>query len=255
MTREFHSSRPRLARRLARWALVATLATVGPGATTAHAAQASFALDFGNAYVWRGIVFNDSGIAQFSLDAGSPVIAGTVPINFNVWGNYDIGDFDGTLEQTEFSEIDLTISAGLPYGFEIGFIEYQFPVTTGSTRELYVGWSKEMTLTPTVLFYYDVGAVDSFYTSLDLSHSIPVGNKTSIGLSGLVGLAGKRFAEVNGGEKGGFFNYSLSAALSHQINDTIGLRGTLGYSGSLDKAVLPSQPLGVYFLAGVSLAF
>lgn len=254
MTREFRPSRRGVARRVTRWALVATLAIIGPGAASAHAADASFALDFSNAYIWRGIVFNDSGVAQFTLDAG-PLNAGSVPISFNVWGNYDIGDFDGTLEETEFSEIDLTISAGLPYGLEVGFIEYQFPVGVGSTRELYVSWSKEMVLTPTVSFYYDIGVVDSFYTSVDLTYSAALGEQTSIDLSGLVGIVGKKFAEAYGGEMAGFFNYNLSAGISRQVNDTFGLSGSIGYSGSLDESVLPEQPLGAYFLAGVSFAF
>jgi len=227
---------------------------VGAGTAPVHAADASFSLDFGNAYIWRGIVLNDSGVAQLSLDAGS-LNAGSVPISFNVWGNYDIGDFDGTLEKNKISEIDLTVSAGLPAGFEVGLIAYEFPQHPASTQELYVTWSKEMTLTPTVAFYYDVGAVDDFYASVDVAYGIPLGGKTSVDLDALVGIAGEDFAMAYDGEKGGFYNYDLSAGISHTINDTFGVSGSVGYAGSLDEEALPEQPLGFYVLAGISLAF
>jgi len=255
MTREFKPSSPRLASRLTRWALVALLAILGPGATSVQAADASFTLDFGNAYIWRGIVFNDSGVAQFTLDTGS-LNAGSVPIGFNVWGNFDIGDFDGSLEKNNLSEIDLTVYAGLPAGFEIGFIAYEFPQAEGgSTQELYVSWSGDYVVSPSVAFYYDFGAVDSYYASLDLTYSIAAGEKTGVDLNGLIGIAGDGFATFNGGEKGGFYNYNVSAGVSHQVNDAFGLSGSAGYSGSLDKAVLPEQSLGFYVMGGVSLAF
>jgi hypothetical protein len=254
MTRESKPSRSCRTARVVSRALVTMLAIVGLSVTPAHAADASFSLDFGNAYIWRGIVFNDSGVAQFTLDAGS-LNAGSVPISFNVWGNYDIGDFDGNLEKNQISEIDLTVSAGLPAGFEVGLIDYEFPQSPASTQELYVSWSKELTLTPTVAFYYDFRAVDSFYATVDVAYSYAVGEKTSLDLGALVAVAGEDFAKAYGGQKGGFYNYNLSAGVSHTIHDTVGLGVTVGYSGSLDKEVLPEQPLGFFVLGGISFAF
>jgi hypothetical protein len=178
-----------------------------------------------------------------------------VPIGFNVWGNYDIGDFDGSLEKSQISEIDLTVSAGLPAGFEVGLIDYEFPQSPASTQELYVSWSKESTLTPTVVFYYDFRAVDSFYATVDVAYSYAAGEKTSLDLGALIAVAGEDFARAYGGEKGGFYNYNLSAGVSHTVNDTVGLGVTVGYSGSLDEEVLPEQPLGFFVLGGISFAF
>ncbi len=254
MTRDFHPSRRGVAWQVTRWAIVAALAVFGAGAAPAQAADSSLAIDFSNAYIWRGIVFNDSGVAQFSLDTGS-LNAGSVPISFNVWGNYDIGDFDGTLAKNQFSEIDLTVSVGLPAGFEVGLIAYEFPQSPASTTEVYLSWSKEMTLTPTVAFYYDFRAVDSFYATVDVAYSYAASDKTSLALGALVGIAGEDFALAYGGEKGGFYNYNLSAGVSHQVNDVFGLSASVGYSGSLDKEVLPEQPLGLYVMGGVGFAF
>ena len=254
MTRDFHPSSRGRARKMILGAVLTTLVAIGPGATSAHAADASLALDFSNAYIWRGIVFNDSGVAQFTLDAGT-LKAGSLPISFNVWGNYDFGDFDGVLEKNQISEIDLTVTVELPAGFSAGLIAYEFPQSPASTQEVFVTWSKEMTLTPTVAFYYDFRAVDSYYATFEVGHSIAAGDKTSVDLAALIGLAGEDFALAYGGEKGGFYNYNLSGGVSHQVNDTFGVSATVGYSGSLDEEVLPEQPLGFYVSGGVSFAF
>lgn len=255
MTRQFHPSRRGVARRLGLLALLASVAILGPGAVSTHAADASFTLDFGNAYIWRGIVLNDDGVMQFGLDA-SPLNVGSVPIGFNVWGNYDIGDYDGAIEGSEISELDLTIYATLPAGFEVGYIEYQFPQTEfGDTREFYVTWTKDMVITPTVSFYYDFGEVNSGYGSLDLTYAVPLEGKFSLSFSGLAGVAGKGWGEIVGGTKGGFFNYNLSAAAGYQVTQTFALNVTGGYAGSLDTSVLPDQPLGGYILAGVGFDF
>jgi hypothetical protein len=240
--------------RAARWALVALVATLGSAATPAHAADSSFSLDFSNAYIWRGIVFNDSGVAQFTLDTGS-LNAGSVPIGFNVWGNYDIGDFDGTLNAPNISEIDLTVYVGLPAGFEVGLIAYEFPQSPASTQELYVSWSTDLIVTPSVKLYYDFGAVDSVYFSIDGTYTAYSNDKTSVDLTALIALAGEGFAQAYGGEKGGFYNYNLSAGVSHQVNEVLGISGSLGYSGSLDEKVLPEQPLGFWVMGGLSFAF
>ena len=78
MTREFEPS-SRTVARLLRWGLVVSLAGLGPGAVAVQAADASFALDFGNAYVWRGIVFNDTGVAQTVEVGGVPIMLAAGP--------------------------------------------------------------------------------------------------------------------------------------------------------------------------------
>jgi hypothetical protein len=256
MTREFKPPSSRsLTWRLTRWVLMASLVLLGTGAGEARGADASFTLDFGNAYIWRGIVFNDDGVMQFGLDA-SPLNVGSVPIGFNVWGNYDLGDYGGTIEVTEISELDLVVYATLPQGFEVGYIEYQFPqIEAGDTREFYVTWSKEMVVTPTVSVYFDFGIVDSVYSTLDLTYSFPLQGKFSLSASGLMAVAGKGWGEAAGGTKGGFYNYSLYATAGYQVNEVFGLQLVGGYSGSLDTDVLPKQPLGGYILGGVNFSF
>jgi hypothetical protein len=252
MTRVSRASSRRPSRRFVLGAALAAIAV--SGAVPARAAEAELTLTLSNAYIWRGITFNDSGVGQFSLDVGELKL-GSVPLSFNVWGNLDIGDFDGALAKGRFSEIDLTVEAGLPSGFAVGYIEYLFPAGVASTRELYASWSKELVVTPTLTLYYDVGEVDDFYATAELGYSYALNEKTSLDLGGLVALAGADFAKAYGGEKGGFYNYDLSAGISYQAKEKLSVAGKIGWAGSLDKAVLPKQPLGFYGAADVSIGF
>jgi hypothetical protein len=230
-------------------------AALGLGTAPAQAADATFSMDFSNAYVWRGITFNDSGVAQFALDAGT-LDAGPVPISFNVWTNLDIGDYDGQVTAWEFSEIDLTISAALPYGFGVGYVEYHFPGAGASTREIFVSWSKEYTVTPTVTFFGDVGSVDSYFMTLDLTYSRAINDKTGFDIGGYVSLAGEKAAEAYaGGEQGGFYNYDLMAGISYAANETLGLSVSIHWTDTLDTQVLPEQDVGFYAVGGLSFAF
>ena len=112
-----------------------------------------------------------------------------------------------------------------------------------------------MVITPTVSVYFDFGAVDSVYSTLDLAYAFPFQGNFSLGVGGLVGLAGKGWSEIVGGTKGGFYNYDVYATAGYQVSEPFGLQAKLGYAGSLDTAVLPKQPLGEYFLAGVTFSF
>ena len=77
------------------FALTALLVVLVSGiwADTAMAADASFGADINSAYVWRGITFNDGAVIQPSLDVT------TGGFGFNVWGNIDIDDDNGTLDR------------------------------------------------------------------------------------------------------------------------------------------------------------
>ena len=84
--------------------VVAMIFLAGLASTPAMAAEATAALDINSAYVWRGQTFNDGVVLQPSID-----VAAENGLGINVWGNYDIGDYNNTLDEDEFSEIDLTV--------------------------------------------------------------------------------------------------------------------------------------------------
>jgi len=65
-------------------------------------ADATFAVDTYSAYVWRGITFNEGMVVQPSIDIAKG------GFGLNLWGNLDVGSYNETLNEGEFSEVDFT---------------------------------------------------------------------------------------------------------------------------------------------------
>ena len=102
--------------------------------------EASAGADLASAYVWRGLTFNDGTVFQPWMDIAKG------GFNCDVWVNYDIGDYDGTLNKAEYSEIDLTLSYSFNLkmvGLTAGIIEYTFPGGGPGTTEVFVDSSIE----------------------------------------------------------------------------------------------------------------
>jgi hypothetical protein len=216
-------------------------------------ADATLSTDFNSAYIWRGQTTTKGLVFQPALDV-SGLSLGKVPLTFNVWGNVNLDDWDGQVPKNQFSEIDLTVTAALPKGFSLSYVEYAYPTGDPSTREFFAGWSHELPFaTPSVTFYYDVGEADSGFLLVGLERELALGEKAAVVLAGEVGYAGEGFAVYYGGEKGGFYEYSLSGGLSFKLGEKGSIVGTLGYTDSLDTAVLPEQAVHLY--GGVSLSY
>ena len=111
--------------------VMASLATaVMMGAGIAKA-DVSVTADFASAYVFRGVTFNDEAVFQPGVEvSGFPLPEEIGSFTVGAWGNYDIGDYDGNLMSSEFSEIDLYASYTLPIEFvdlSGGYTEYTYP--------------------------------------------------------------------------------------------------------------------------------
>jgi hypothetical protein len=215
-------------------------------------------LYFSNAYIWRGINLNDTGVMQFSLDTGSISVGESSSLSFNVWGNMDIGDYDGALQSGDFSELDLTVSLSLPAGFSAGYIEYHFP-SSGllSTRELFASWSKELTISPSVAVYYDIDEVEDFYATVALGYSYGLSEKASLDLGALAGIAGEDFAAAySGGTEGGFYNFDVNAGISYTASEKVSLSAVVGIGDTLNEDALPDElTQGFYGGASISVSF
>lgn len=85
------------------------------GAGAAGAAEVAAGGDLYSAYVWRGITLNDGLVAQPSMDVS---VGG---FNFNVWGNFDIDDYDDALdvlpEGKEASDVNFFGGVGMSVPF------------------------------------------------------------------------------------------------------------------------------------------
>ena len=92
------------------WVIILVVSAIFfAGVFSASAADATAGADAVSAYVWRGITFNDGLVVQPYVD-----VAASNGIVINVWGNYDIDDYNNTLDENEFSEVELTVSYALP---------------------------------------------------------------------------------------------------------------------------------------------
>ncbi len=241
---------------------VAMVTLIGMAVTPAVAADATAALDIASAYVWRGQTFNDGLVFQPSVD-----VAASSGFGINVWGNYDVDDYDGTLDSHEFSEIDLTLSYGTTLGkvdVGVGAIGYFFPAGAEETWELYLSLGMPIIggLSAGVDFYYDVDAVDEFtYATLSLSYGFDITEKFAVELGGSIAYAGDAFAENAGGEDGGFYDYTLSASLGYTITDAWSASAGVTYVNALDDDNLPDvddgglEDTNIVFAVGVAYAF
>jgi hypothetical protein len=241
-------------------ALAAALAVP---AAPVDGAEVTLAADARTAYVWRGLTFADGPVVQPSLEV-SGLRLGTVPLVVEVWSNFNLDDWDGQLHAGQFSEFDLTLTAGLPHGFELGFIEYVFAIGGAkdlsrplepSTREAFVSWTREGRVTPTLRLYYDVEQIRSPFLLASAERGFVLPRRLVLSLGAELGLAGGGFARYYGGTKGGLYHGDVSAALGWKAGDRSRVSVTLGYARGFSERVRPSQPAGLRAGLGAALTF
>lgn len=242
-------------------------------AGSAFGADVTAGVDVNSAYVWRGQTFNDGLVVQPSVD----VTAGN--FGFNVWGNLDVDDYDGTLQEGEFSEIDLTLTYAVdagPVGLTFGYIEYLFPTTdetiksvksvveagedpgtSANTREIFLDVCAEPAegFSLGITAYYDVNEVEDYYLNPYIGYSVSFDNGLGIELGASAGYVGD---DISADGDAGFQEYTLTLGLGYEINDMISVSGTLGYTDTIDEDVLPDVDDGglqdVNFFGGVGIA-
>lgn len=236
--------------------------TAGATATQASAADATAALDVNSAYVWRGLTFNDGFVLQPSMDVSANGFA------FNVWANYDLDDYDGAVDDNEFSEVDFTGSYAFkmgPVDADVGIIHYVFPTTDvteagadSSTTEVFAGLGYDLGagFALSTKVYYDCDQVDDFYVTAGVDYSYSINDKTTFGASGSISYAGEDFAaSYAGGTDGGFFNYLLSSSVKYMVTDALGVAATINYTDSMDDDVLPDEAVDTTLFGGVNLSY
>ncbi len=233
---------------------VAALAMVG-SVRQVGAAEVSVSGDLVSAYVFRGDTFNDGLVFQPGCEIGAMKLGETaLPLTLGVWGNLDIDDYDGALNEGEFSEIDIYLSADIPMpveklGLSVGYCEYAYPTATteeevvdpvtGATsteivglsadREVNVGLSVDTFLAPSVTLYYGVdgGIEETLYAEAAVGHSVEVGGGLSLGLEAKAGY----LSPESGSD--GFKDLVLTASASWKA-----LSASVSYIGQLDDEIL-----------------
>lgn len=243
-----------------KWMGVLFLAVI-LNAPSAFGADVTAAVDLNSAYIWRGITLNDGLVAQPSLDVASG------GFGVNVWANYDLSDYDGTLEKYEFSEVDFTLSYSHslgPVDLTGGVIEYLYPTTdkggAEATQEVYLGASikpfdKLEGFTIGTTGYYDYDQVDSYYISPNIGYSLDFCEGFSMDMGASCGIVGDKYSErVSGGTKAGFNEYTLTLGTAYTI-DAYTFSGQIGYTNAIDNDVYPDPDVNFFGGAGVEVAF
>jgi len=215
-------------------------------------AEAEIGLDANSAYVWRGLTYNKGLVLQPWMDVTTPF-----GLNFNVWANFDIDDYDDTLEENEFSEVDLTISYSRKVGpieLSVGAVKYVLTGDADSTGEIYVLASGEIVdgFSAKAGVYYDFDELEGFYGSLGLCYGRNVFESLLLEGSLTVGMADSDFSE---GGNSGFHEICLAVLAEYTILEGLTLSGSLSLTDSLDEDVLPDQDVHVFGGVGVSYAF
>lgn len=228
------------------------------------AGENAVGVDVNSAYVWRGVTRNDGVVVQPWIDL-------TLAEGFgvHVWGNLDLDDYDGTVEEGEFSEFDITLSYVVSAGrweYGVGYVEYLFPHSmtnetegltslrqgSAGTRELFglVGVDLGRGFSAKAQVYYDFDEVEDFYGNLSLiyTHELSDGVRSEVFAS--TGYAREDMAV---GEDGGWHAWTLGLSCDSDVGESIILGGRLAYTDTLAKDVLPEQDVGLY--GGVSLAY
>ena len=208
------------------------------------AADAGVSLDLASAYVFRGVTFNDGLVLQPGLE----VVSGDFTVG--VWGNMDLDDMDDTLEDSEFSEIDIYGTYALPVDAldtSIGYTEYAYPNGGVADREVSLSIGKDCLLSPSLGIYYGCdGAIeDSFYAELGLSHELKPCQDVLIELGATVG-----YLSSDEG-KAGFSHFTTTVGVSCGI-----LKASLTYVGQISEDVLgDAHDVELYGVLGIAKDF
>ena len=123
-------------------------------------------------YVWRGFAYSkDSIVVQPSMTVGYKGFSA------NLWGNLDTDRWnDNGQDSNSWTETDLTMAYGWamgPVNFSAGYIYYALDAAT-DTQEVFLSATLDTLLSPTLKVYRDIDHYAGWYTTLGVSHSLPV---------------------------------------------------------------------------------
>ena len=247
--------------------LFAAASFLATGGVHAEDLSVSAALGFESRYVFRGIQFAETSI--------QPAVTATKGgFHPGAWFNLPVGD-DDFVVPANGEELDLVAGYTTPLGekfkLDIGVTYYLFPEEMSgfgdfyhedgdglgvNTLEPYVSLSLDIPLSPVVTVYRDF-MYDTFTFQGTASHSIPIAEKTSFDLSGLIGYVADD--AIGADYLYGAASIGVSYAFSDDSKVYAGARygGSDLPGGSLAKNSIAgtTQSGGLWWGAGLSTAF
>jgi hypothetical protein len=220
--------------------IIATVMAAGLVAGVASAG--SVTADFASAYVFRGVTLNDEAVFQPGVESGLPIPEEYGSLTIGAWGNYDIGEGDSAygLKSSEFSEIDLYASYGLPTLIEgldlsLGWTEYTYPNNGVSDKEASIGAGisvADIALGATAYLGVGGAAKGTTYLEFTAGYDIAIDEALSASLGASVA-----YVDFEDGENG-LHDGSLSAGLSYAFAEGWSAGISAAYIAQLDDEVL-----------------
>ena len=239
------------------------------------AAEVTAGADVVSAYIWRGLTYNDGVVVQPSVDVAHPSGLG-----LNVWGNFDMTDYDGAVDEREFSEVDLTLSYAVPIegpvSITVGISEWLYPKEGNytpelpeahaaveakkdtDTREVYLnlGYEPMDGLALGMSLNQDIDEVEGTYGDASIAYTYEPCDKTSLEASARIGVGDKKFAEYYaGGTKGGLFDWGAKLTATYALSESTELAAFVAYTDNLNDDVFPDDAKDVDVYGGMSLYY
>lgn len=206
------------------------------------AANLSIAGTFGyeNAYVFRGAL-KDRNSFQSGVELGYAVGGGEVYAG--VWGSLPISNYNGVKEFDYYLGYNHAIDI---VTLDTGFTYYSYAgQAIQHTREIYVGASVDVLLSPSLYFYYDFDLNQTVFEgsisySLDLSQytnveGLSLENKAYVGF-----LNARKVLAQPGTQKNGYtyfgFASDIAYAISENVSTSFGIRWAMNTDGHNSNA-------------------
>jgi hypothetical protein len=227
----------------------------------------STSLGFESRYIFRGVQFAETSI--------QPAVTITKDgFHIGAWFNLPVGDDDNVVP-VNGEELDLVVGYSTPLSeivtLDVGLTYYVFPKAASgffdlyeedgdglgvNTLEPYVSLAFDAPLAPVVTLYRDF-MYDTFTIQGNLSHSIPLSEKTSFDMTGMIGY-------VVDDSVGADYLYGVaSAGISYQFSEASSVYAGARYGGSdlaggslLDDSIAgTTKPSGFWWGVGLSTSF
>jgi hypothetical protein len=224
----------------------------GLGVENVLAVNGKIGLEARSAYVWRGITRTDGVVIEPYVD----VKMGGFGIG--VWGNVNVEDYDKIDDQGLFSETDIQLSYDLDVNTAIvglGYTEYQYSIDRENTRELFVSVRGPIftdNLFAGIKIFYDIGVIKDAYLDATLDYVFKMVDSLKGDIGGSLGYAGN---DMSIGEKSGFNDYSLFFGVVYDVDSNLELGGKVVYTDTLDREVLPDQPVNFFLCLNIARKF
>ena len=218
--------------------------------TSAHAVEVSTGIDINSSYSYHGITYNDGAVIQPWLDVSKN------GFGVNVWGNFDLDDYGGSLEKNEFSEVDLSVyycSSMAEFDWCVTYAEYLYPhvanaegdgalrgdreVVFSLDRDLFAGFRIQ------TKFHYNVDEINDLYARLLLTYDHKINKVLNATVSASGAYAGDDMTLTG---EGGLHDYDISFSMTWAFRENMSIGANIHSIGSLDEDVLPDQDIDFY---------